>query len=155
MTFETAVDFILAKEGGYVNDPNDSGLETNFGISKRSYPDLDIASLSPDDARSIYYSDFWERLKIEMMPNPIRLPFFDCAINQGPGFATVSLQRVAGTKPDGIIGYLTLAALQTRDIQAIRREFILKRMEAYKVARNWSRYGAGWATRLLEVALHA
>jgi lysozyme family protein len=155
MTFERAVEFILAKEGGHVNDPQDPGGATAYGISQRAYPDLDIASLTRDQAISIYHTHVWDRLKIEMMPDRLRLPFFDCAINQGPGFATLTLQRIAKVTPDGIIGYVTLAALVTRDIEQIRREYILKRMEAYKVARNWPHFGAGWATRLLEVALHA
>ena len=40
MSFETAVNTTLQYEGGYVNDPNDPGGETNFGISKKAYPNL-------------------------------------------------------------------------------------------------------------------
>ena len=48
-----AIEHVLKFEGGYVNDPDDPGGETNFGISKRSYPDLDIAALTVADAVEI------------------------------------------------------------------------------------------------------
>ena len=40
--FSLAIPIVLENEGGYVDDPNDPGGETNFGISKRSYPNVDI-----------------------------------------------------------------------------------------------------------------
>ena len=46
-----------ALEGGYVNHPDDKGGETNFGISKRSYPTLNIRTLTRDDAMQINHRD--------------------------------------------------------------------------------------------------
>ncbi len=59
--FEKAMTFIFKWEGGYVNDGNDPGGETNFGISKRAYPNLDIKNLTKDEAKQIYYRDYWEK----------------------------------------------------------------------------------------------
>ena len=42
MEFNDVIDKVLEHEGGYVNDPNDLGGETKYGISKRAYPDVDI-----------------------------------------------------------------------------------------------------------------
>jgi len=42
MSFERAVTHVLLHEGGYSNDPNDPGGETQYGISKRAYPNEDI-----------------------------------------------------------------------------------------------------------------
>ncbi|MBI5343968.1 MAG: hypothetical protein HZB83_01285, partial [Deltaproteobacteria bacterium] len=47
--FERAIAFVLRHEGGYANDPRDPGGETNFGISKRAYPMLNIKDLSVED----------------------------------------------------------------------------------------------------------
>ena len=44
MSFDRAFELLIGSEGGYVNDPHDPGGETKYGISKRSYPTLDIAS---------------------------------------------------------------------------------------------------------------
>ena len=65
MRFEDCIDKVLEHEGGYVNDPNDLGGETNFGVSKKAYPDLDIKNLTRDEAKEIYRKDYWERYKIE------------------------------------------------------------------------------------------
>jgi len=44
--FNLAIPVILQHEGGYVNDPNDAGGATKYGISQRTYPNLDIANLT-------------------------------------------------------------------------------------------------------------
>ena len=59
--FAKAIAFTLQREGGHVNDPDDPGGETNFGLSKRAYPYLDIAGLTLDQATHIYRRDYWDR----------------------------------------------------------------------------------------------
>lgn len=46
-------------EGGYVNDPQDPGGETKYGISKRFHPNVNIKALTPDQATQIYYNEYW------------------------------------------------------------------------------------------------
>lgn len=58
-SFDVAIQTVLANEGGYVNDPADPGGETKFGISKRAYPDEDIANLTLDRAKFLYKRDYW------------------------------------------------------------------------------------------------
>ena len=41
-TFDEIIQITLDHEGGYVHDPTDLGGETNYGIAKRFYPDVDI-----------------------------------------------------------------------------------------------------------------
>ena len=53
--FEAAVDRVLGHEGGYVNHPNDPGGETNWGISKRSYPNVDIKALTREGVLRLCY----------------------------------------------------------------------------------------------------
>lgn len=50
---------LLVVEGGYVNDPNDPGGETKYGISKRFYPRVDIKNLTKDDAKKIFVKDYF------------------------------------------------------------------------------------------------
>ena len=87
MKFEDCIDKVLEHEGGYVNDPNDLGGETNFGVSKKAYPDLDIKNLTRDEAKEIYRKDYWERYKIEKMPEALRYIYFDMVLNMGYGNA--------------------------------------------------------------------
>jgi len=67
---------------GYVNDPKDPGGETKFGISKRSYPTLNIKTLSIEQALEIYYRDYWLSYG-NGLPFPYNLCMFDTAVNMG------------------------------------------------------------------------
>lgn len=88
MSFDSAVEFVLQREGGYVNNPKDRGGETKYGISKRSYPDLDIANLTPEQAKEIYRKDFWQAIDGDNIADPkAALVAFDAAVNHGPGYA--------------------------------------------------------------------
>lgn len=85
--FQKAVDFVLAREGGYSNDPDDPGGETNFGICKRSFPDVDIKALTRDEAISLYRKHYWEKASCDFMPWPMDVIVFDTAVLHGPGYA--------------------------------------------------------------------
>uniref|UniRef100_UPI0039E582BF glycosyl hydrolase 108 family protein n=1 Tax=Klebsiella pneumoniae TaxID=573 RepID=UPI0039E582BF len=61
--FDDLIGRVLGHEGGYVNDPRDPGGETQFGISKRAYPNVDIKGLTRETAISIYKRDFWDRVQ--------------------------------------------------------------------------------------------
>ena len=63
--FDRAFRFLIGEEGGYSADPHDPGGETKFGISKRAYPQLDIKSLTLDQAKAIYRRDYWDRLQLD------------------------------------------------------------------------------------------
>jgi hypothetical protein len=58
-TFEEIIEIVLEHEGGYVNDPDDAGGETKYGIAKRWYPDVDIKNLTKEQAKKIYHTDYW------------------------------------------------------------------------------------------------
>lgn len=89
--FDAAFKALIDHEGGYVNHPKDPGGETKFGITKRSYPHLNIRDLTLDDARAIYRRDFWDRLQCDALPVAARFQVFDAAVNSGPGNAARSM----------------------------------------------------------------
>lgn len=154
MKFEEAVEVILELEGGYVSDPRDAGGETSFGISKKAYPSLDIAGLKREEAIAIYKRDYWDKNNLDRIPEVLRLPLFDCAINQGSYFSISTLQRLLGLIADGHVGPQTVEALiKHKNIDGLREQFFRKRMSAYSTNKLWPVFGAGWANRLLEVAL--
>jgi lysozyme family protein len=119
--FLKAFDYLMYHEGGYVNDRQDAGGETKYGISKRSYPQLDIKSLTRDQARQIYFVDFWMKAKCEDIDDEnIAMKFFDLAVHAGIPQAIKLIQRAlraAGKQviEDGIIGPITLAAINKAD----------------------------------------
>lgn len=115
--FGPAFQFLLPHEGGYVNDPEDLGGETKYGISKRAYPNLDIRSLTEEDAAQIYHRDYWQPQPFGLIISQrIANKVFDMAVNMGLHEATVLTQRACNENGqvinvDGKIGPLTIQAI--------------------------------------------
>lgn len=116
--FEEAFNKTIIKEGGYVNNPDDRGGETKYGISKKSYPKLDIKNLKLEDAMKIYYVDFWIKNKCNVIDYFVAEKLFDLSVNMGCKKAAIVLQRALRAtsaiklEEDGIIGPLTLDAIR-------------------------------------------
>lgn len=151
MNFEKAVEFVLSEEGGYVNNARDPGGETKFGISRRSYPLLDIANLAASDAIGIYRTDFWDKCRCGELPRGVDFLVFDAAVNQGQTAAIQLLQKCAGTAVDGVMGPKTLAAAKTVTVA----EYAARRMDLYARSRNFDYFGFGWSRRLMRAVILA
>ncbi len=92
--FDNAFQTVLMNEGGYVNDPDDHGGETKYGISKASYPDLDIKSITIADAKDIYYRDFWSKINLDSVYNDeVAIKIFDIYVNFSPERAQLIVKR--------------------------------------------------------------
>ena len=116
--FLRAVEVVLKHEGGYVNNPADPGGETKYGISKRSYPNLDIENLTREQAIEIYYRDWWQKYRYgEIEDLTVATKVFDLSVNMGPSTAHRLLQRAinftgaGNVVVDGMIGPITLSVL--------------------------------------------
>ena len=83
MKFSEAIEIVLKHEGGYVNSKDDPGGETNYGISKRSFPKYDIKNLTEEDAKDIYKRHFWDVSKADKVKDELRLDYFDMCVNMG------------------------------------------------------------------------
>lgn len=135
--FDEAFAAVLKIEKGYVNNKFDNGGETKFGISKKTYPELDIPNLTLEEAKNIYFYDFFncDLLKLSNIPDKeIVIELFDTSVNMGQDDAGLFLQtalnhinrnqRIYKDLPmTGYIGSMTLAAL----------EIVLKRGEKQKL----------------------
>jgi lysozyme family protein len=146
--FPRCIKHVLAAEGGYVQDPNDRGGETKYGISKRSYPHLDIKGLSLEMATAIYRRDFWTPIQGDALPPGLDLLLLDHAINAGVGASVRLVQRITGCALDGQLGPLTLAAIAARDPQKMIEEFSATRLAFYESLPGWRHYAAGWTRRV-------
>lgn len=155
VNFNQAFDRLISNEGGYVNDPADPGGETKFGISKRSYPRVDIRNLSRDQARQIYRADFWDRGQMEQFAGAIAFQVFDAAVNHGIETAIRLLQRAAGVADDGHIGPVTLAAVKSKSVTDMLMLFIAERIRFWTKLSTWSRFGKGWANRAADDLVYA
>ena len=151
--FERAFALVVGIEAGYVNAPTDPGGETKYGISKRAYPDVDIANLTIDGAQALYASDYWRACSCDQMPWPLCLFVFDMAVNQGQPVAKVMLQRTLGVAPDGDIGPVTLAAAAKMDDEQLAL-LMTARAFRYMQASNFGIDGHGWLKRLFLMAFN-
>lgn len=124
--FSYALGVVLESEAGYVNDPRDPGGETNFGISKRSYPDLDIAALTREDAAAIYRRDYFDAIGANNLPPALAVVGFDIAVNHGAG----RLREWLREAPQDAV------SLSER------------RLEHYISLSTWAVYGKGWSRRV-------
>lgn len=148
MTFDESFDTLIGHEGGYSNDPRDPGGETKFGISKRAYPDVNIATLTLDDARAIYKRDYWDRAMCDHLPEAVAFQVFDTAVNSGIGQSIRFLQRAVGVADDGRVGPLTIRAVQRLDPEAVASRFNGQRLDFMTRLSTWDVYGKGWARRI-------
>lgn len=139
---------IVTREGGYVNDPDDPGGATNFGVTihtmRRLGLDLDHdGSITPADVRrltraqavGIFLEHYYTRPLIAELPEPLQATVFDMYVNAG-GNAVKILQRLLvemghQVSVDGALGPLSLDAVR-RAYRASPDYFV----DAYGIARR-------------------
>jgi lysozyme family protein len=148
--FDRAVELILKHEGGYVDHPSDPGGETKYGISKRSYPHVDIRSLTTDAAKDIYYHDFWLPLKLDKLPYAIAVSVFDYAVNSGKSRAVKTLQAAVGVLQDGALGPATLSATLKQNPFVIAATIRDMRLAFLRALSSFKTFGKGWTRRVNE-----
>lgn len=143
-TFDIAFKEVLKFEDGYVNHMNDRGGETKYGISKKSYPMLDIKALTVADAKDIYYKDFWNSKFLELSlidDEKIAIELFDTAVNMGQKTASKFLQEALNLMNrnqqdwndlviDGLCGKNTLMAYKKA-----RKDVLLKVLNGLQFCR--------------------
>lgn len=150
MNFESACNILFSPthEGGYVWDEDDPGGETKYGISKRSYPDEDIAGLTIERAKVLYLRDFWKPCRCDELPAGIRFHMFDAAVNSSPQRAIKWLQQALGVEADGVLGPLTLLAAIQASPTVVAARLTGVRLRFMSDRRNWPAAGRGWARRI-------
>ncbi len=164
MRFDRAFDLIVGHEGLFSTDRKDPGnwtggrvgrgifKGTKYGISSKSYPELDIENLTLDDAKVIYRRDYWDRVHGDQLPPGVAYVVLDAQINTGRGVKW--LQEASGTVADGVYGPATRAAVRRasknplllmRDINALRLEHYMQLDRLNDIN------GLGWARRVIDV----
>lgn len=146
--FPKSLEVILKNEGAYVNDPHDPGGETNMGISKKSFPDIDIKNLTKELASAIYKKYYWDKVQGDYLPSGIDLVLFDGAVLFGPKQSTLWLQRAIGVTADGVLGPKTIMALKGADTSLVADKVLDQRLALLKTLPTWPRYGKGWTNRV-------
>jgi lysozyme family protein len=154
--FELSIPTILRHEGGFVDDPNDAGGATRYGISLRwlrtIWPSATIDSirnLTVGDASQLYLVHWWNQYGYgRVLDQSIATKIFDTAVNMGPVPAHKIVQEAAGATADGILGLESITAINAqqasallprmRDLQAARyREIAIERPQDAKFLNDW------------------
>ena len=169
-TFDIALDFVLAREGGYVDHPLDKGGPTNLGITENALrvaqdkglvdKRLTVRDLTRETVAPIYRSLYWEPVHAEGRGQDMALVLFDAAVNHGVRASIRMLQRGlnalgSSLAEDGIWGrkteadlclaeayYPTGAALAAIQKRSEYYDNIVKQSPAQKVFLN------GWKNRI-------
>lgn len=148
MDFDVAFERLIGHEGGYVNNPNDPGGETKYGISRRAYPSEMIRTLTLERAKELYLRDYWGPAGCDVVPGAVKFDLFDMAVNSGVSAAIKTLQRTVGVDDDGRIGPLTLQALSSMPVMRFVARFNGHRLLLLSSLPTWPAFGRGWAGRV-------
>ena len=146
---------IVAREGGYVNDPDDPGGATKHGVTIGTMKALgidltkdgkvtvdDVKALTQAQAVDIYVEHYFEKPGIAALPEALHASVFDMYVNSGANAVKI-LQRLLNSfgfdcgVPDGAIGANTIRAAQ----MAVGAQGDLAMADAYGIARRNFYYG--------------
>ena len=154
LSFQQIFDRLIGHEGGYVNDLQDPGGETNWGVTKRTAQAHgytgNMKTMTRQQAYEIYRRAFWLRYNCEQMPDAVAYQFFDAAVNHGFGNASRMLQRAVGVLDDGIIGKYSLEAINRNPISDTLMVLNGERLNFYTRLKNFDRFGKGWVNRVAQ-----
>lgn len=163
--------YVFGEEGGYVNNPNDKGGATKYGVTQGTYdawlkrhglPSDPVKNLKLERAHEIYRG-YWDAARCALAKPPLDLILFDTAINFGAGRAIEFLQIALQVKPDKVFGPATHDVFaKYADHKSLANNIVNQRV-AYRHKRvkkdpTQKEFLKGWLNRdrrLLDVILHS
>ena len=170
--WETAFEWVVMAEGGYVKDPNDPGGATNLGVSLRAVrlrdadkdgrldfdlnhdgvvDDFDIRMITRTEAAQLYQADYWNMARCFEFPPEVGIALFDAAVLGGPRAAVALLQKSLKVNPDGRVGPATIGASKGRPARQIVARFMAERTGFYAGLKQAPHFMTGWAKRLFQL----
>lgn len=156
--------WVLASEGGYVDDPRDPGGATNMGITHKtlaawrgvkSVTKAQVKALSREEALQIYKANYWDRIAGDQLPAGVAYAVFDYAVHSGVSRAVKDLQRTLkylGADPgtiDGVVGVRTLQAINTLDGVSLIIAYCERRLDFVQSLSTYATFGRGWYRRIM------
>lgn len=163
--FNLSLNFLLKSEGGFVNDPRDSGGMTNLGVTKQVWQEWvghdvsekEMLSLSLLMVSPLYKRKYWDACKADDLIAGLDYCVFDTAVNAGVGRAIKLLQSSVGAVPDGAIGNETYTLIKKAetDPKRIIELFCAKRLEFMATLKSFPVFGKGWSNRIADVKKNA
>ena len=170
--FESSLVSVLRHEGGYVDDPDDSGGATNRGITQRTLARWrgqpvtknQVKRLTKTEAGEIYKAKYWDKLLLdEVKSQALAEAVMDMGVNAGPRTSARYLQQAvnwvtlnASLKVDGRIGVSSLHGINVAREQDMLKKFFELRVSHYmRICRkrpSQRKFLYAWIKRSLEHA---
>ncbi|MBU2976645.1 glycosyl hydrolase 108 family protein [Alteromonas sp. C1M14] len=164
--FLPAFEKMIDNEGGYSlhRTDGDRGGLTYAGIARNFHPDWPGWPLIESDTakqniipyvQAFYKQQFWERIRGDFIDaQGVAETIFDFAVNAGVSTAAKLAQDVVGVNTDGVIGTITLKAINQMEAELFIREYALKKMARYaNIVNNnpsQAKFLLGWINRSLK-----
>lgn len=161
-TLPAALKLLFGDEGGYSNKKTDSGGPTKYGITHKtlaahrgvkSVTAEQVRAMTLDEAADIYELSYWSQSGGDLLPIGLDYAVFDFGVNSGPGTAVRKLQDVLGVGQDGVVGGMTLQAVDTYPggIEELIEAYCDRRMKYLRSLggkQGFSANGRGWTIRV-------
>ena len=158
---KTFLEKLMKLEGGYINHPNDKGGCTNKGITISTFQHYygsdktceDLKQITEEQVEYIYRKGYWNPCLADKIQCPIiAYLIVDWAVNSGVKTAIKNVQKIVGTTADGIMGNMTLTAINEHPCKELFNKIKEARLDFYHniVKRNPSQkvFLKGWENRL-------
>ena len=172
-TFDEIIEVVLEHEGGYVDDPDDRGGATNWGVTQAVYENFvgykcdkeEIKNMDEETAKEIYHEKFWKPSRADNLPSEVRETYFDMVVNHGQGGAVKILQQACNNKRkpenyidvDGGIGPNTIRAaknLKNWELQVERSGYywnLVFKGSKYTQRTSQVKFIRGWIRRCFKL----
>jgi lysozyme family protein len=156
--FEKSLELVLQHEGGYINHPSDPGGRTNLGVTQRVWEnyvghkvdETEMRSLTKELVAPLYKSRYWDAVHGDQLPSGADYLAFDFAVNAGAFRSIKTIQRALNITADGIIGPVTVKAIQDTNAEEFIDNFTDAKENFYKGLANFQTFGKGWLNRVAE-----
>ncbi len=166
LNFERAQAVIREFEGGFVDDPKDPDAATNFGITLRTLAKWrampvtkrDVMGMSYDEAKEIYFAEYWSKCLCGSMPGPLALPVYNVAVHAGPGTAGNLLRRAlsqngAPLKSAGMIDDDTIIAVAKAPLPSLTSDFIDLYEAKLRASPHFTQFKSGFLRRVAKLRI--
>ena len=156
--FERSLALVLQHEGGYVNHPSDPGGRTNLGVTQRVWEEYvghpvdeaEMRSLTKEMVAPLYKKNYWDAVRGDQLPCGADYLAFDFAVNAGSFRCVKTIQRALNITADGVIGHVTLKAIQETNAEDFINNFSAAKESFYRSLTTFPTFGKGWLNRVAE-----
>ena len=156
--FEKSLDLVLAHEGGYTNHLSDPGGRTNLGVTQQVWEnyvghkvdETEMRSFTKELVAPLYRKEYWDAVHGDQLPSGADYLAFDFAVNAGAFRSIKTIQRALNITADGIIGPVTVKAIQDTNAEEFINNFTNAKESFYRSLANFPTFGRGWLNRVAE-----